>query len=320
MKDLEIIIVNDGSTDSMREVCERYAAEHSNIQVIHQDNRGVSAARNAGLHAATGEFVMFLDADDYFVSGVLSDSLRKELEQSQADVWMFSSYGADRRRKRFSIDMRFGDRTLPGRRIYPAAGTFGSCIYRRDMLISNQIEFDEGVSLNEDQVFKMKALYMATVIRTSADFCYVYCDTPGSIMHTGAERIDRVYAWRCAYDWFVQHVSEEEQARVLPYIQVKIQSRLLLYAKHYVQGGHGEQELRDELQRIDGLQLLESIDASQVMPYQREELRLFQTDRKAFIALARRGGWKIRAERALLRVPVVRWMRDRKRYPLKNLY
>lgn len=64
-RNLEILLVDDGSTDASGEICERYAAEDSRIRVIHKQNGGSSSARNAGLAAASGDYIGFLDADDY---------------------------------------------------------------------------------------------------------------------------------------------------------------------------------------------------------------------------------------------------------------
>lgn len=64
-RNLEIILIDDGSTDSSSRICDEYAAQDSRIKVIHQKNQGVSAARNAGLKIAKGEYVGFVDADDY---------------------------------------------------------------------------------------------------------------------------------------------------------------------------------------------------------------------------------------------------------------
>ena len=62
---LEIILIDDGSPDRCGEICDRYASQDSRIQVIHQSNAGLSAARNAGMDIATGEYISFIDSDDY---------------------------------------------------------------------------------------------------------------------------------------------------------------------------------------------------------------------------------------------------------------
>lgn len=64
-RDLEIILVDDGSPDGCPELCDLWAKRDSRVRVIHQENRGVSAARNTGLDAATGDYLMFVDPDDY---------------------------------------------------------------------------------------------------------------------------------------------------------------------------------------------------------------------------------------------------------------
>lgn len=64
-KELEIIVVNDGSTDNTPYICDQYALRDSRIKIIHKDNEGVSEARNTGIEAATGEYIFFFDGDDF---------------------------------------------------------------------------------------------------------------------------------------------------------------------------------------------------------------------------------------------------------------
>ena len=69
--DYEIIIVDDGSTDSSQSIAQEYAEKHLNIQLFCQQNQGAGAARNKGLELANGDYIYFLDADDYIASNVL---------------------------------------------------------------------------------------------------------------------------------------------------------------------------------------------------------------------------------------------------------
>ena len=70
--DWEMILVDDGSTDKSGRLADEYAAKDNRILVVHQENRGPGAARNAGLDAARGEYVYFLDSDDYIDAGLLN--------------------------------------------------------------------------------------------------------------------------------------------------------------------------------------------------------------------------------------------------------
>lgn len=69
--DLEIILVDDGSKDNSGKICDEYAQQDSRIRVIHQQNQGLSAARNAGIDICTGEYILFVDSDDYLPEGIL---------------------------------------------------------------------------------------------------------------------------------------------------------------------------------------------------------------------------------------------------------
>lgn len=86
--DYEIILVDDGSTDECPVICDSYAAEHDNIRVIHRENGGLSVARNSGIEVAQGEYIMFVDSDDYIEPNVLN-ALMTQIEHERLDVLRF---------------------------------------------------------------------------------------------------------------------------------------------------------------------------------------------------------------------------------------
>lgn len=83
--DLEVILIDDGSTDASGELCDRYAAKDSRVRVIHQKNGGAAAAKNAGLRIASGDYLTFADSDDYLEPGAYS-FLMKTLQETGADA------------------------------------------------------------------------------------------------------------------------------------------------------------------------------------------------------------------------------------------
>ena len=89
--DAEIILVNDGSKDGSEDICREYAEAHPNIRLISQQNGGVSTARNAGLDAAQGEYIVFVDSDDHVVPGFFS-IMDKAIDEEPADLIRFAGY------------------------------------------------------------------------------------------------------------------------------------------------------------------------------------------------------------------------------------
>ena len=75
--DFELLLINDGSIDKSGKICDEYAKKDSRIVVIHKENGGVSSARNKGIEIAQGEWISFIDADDWITPLYLSDLIRK---------------------------------------------------------------------------------------------------------------------------------------------------------------------------------------------------------------------------------------------------
>ena len=90
-ENLEIILVDDGSTDSTPRLCDELAAEDDRITVIHKENGGLGSARNVGIDRAKGEFLYFFDVDDSLEPDFIADSVRMA-QQRQADLIIYGYY------------------------------------------------------------------------------------------------------------------------------------------------------------------------------------------------------------------------------------
>ena len=90
----EIILVDDGSTDSCPQICEEYAAQYNNVRVVHRENGGLSAARNSGIEVAKGAYLMFVDSDDFIEPNVLG-ALMEQVERDNLDVLRYKHQYVD---------------------------------------------------------------------------------------------------------------------------------------------------------------------------------------------------------------------------------
>lgn len=90
-RNIELILVNDGSTDRSGEICDAYKEKDNRIKVIHKSNGGQSGARNLGIEMATGEYIVFLDSDDFWLDDKL-EGMVKKLKNDNPDMLMFKAY------------------------------------------------------------------------------------------------------------------------------------------------------------------------------------------------------------------------------------
>lgn len=160
-KNLEVIVVNDGSTDGSAETCDRYAASDSRIRVLHQDNQGVSAARNRALDRANGEYVLFVDGDDIASPALVATLLRAAYESGLDLVaCRYSRFGTAidfHKPKEIGSTIQSAERALEemfaGKRI--DSGPF--CKLIKGSIIA-KIRFDEDVPVGEDLDFFSRIL------------------------------------------------------------------------------------------------------------------------------------------------------------------
>ena len=189
LKDIEIIMVDDGSPDRCPQICDEYAKKDSRVKVVHKKNNGLGYARNSGLEVATGEYVAFVDSDD-FTSVEAYDTLYKVAKEQNADIVYagFEYQNADGTvDKCFMLDSCFvGKKEITGflsSMIYdnkPKEQTIWMSVwnglYRRSMIESNNVHFEsERQYLSEDILFHTQLIPFCNKIICLPKTFYRYC-------------------------------------------------------------------------------------------------------------------------------------------------
>lgn len=205
LREIEIICVDDGSTDDSRKILKEYAQKDNRVKVIHQENGGAGAARNNGLRHAAGEFLSFLDADDFFEPNMLEEAV-SAAEQYQADFVVFNSdqYHMDKksfvatpwalRVREIPPYMPFSYRQLTGNVFKTFVGWAWDKLYRRSFVLSHNLWFQEQRTTN-DMLFVFSALVVAKRI---AVVNKVFAHQRKGSSQTLS--VTREKSWHCFYD------------------------------------------------------------------------------------------------------------------------
>ncbi|KXX99807.1 bifunctional glycosyltransferase/CDP-glycerol:glycerophosphate glycerophosphotransferase [Bacillus wiedmannii] len=167
LKGIEIIVVDDGSTDNSMTVLGQYEKQHNNLKVYRQQNSGVSAARNAGLQKANGEYVTFLDADDYVhLAGyekMYDVANKNNADMVIANIICFNEYKnwpLSYMKKLFNKEFPL-IRNIAGNLELHLTPSTSNKIFKREMCVLNGIHFDEDLWVGEDLLFTQQCLLVA---------------------------------------------------------------------------------------------------------------------------------------------------------------
>lgn len=217
LQDIEIILVDDGSTDSSGKLCDELVKLDRRIRVIHKENGGLSSARNAGMWIARGKYIGFVDSDDTILN-TMYEELANLIQQYQCDFVMcdYERILADGSKhiKSLEIDSGFYDKQKIVEQIYPDLimgrnldyGPLLSvwhCLYNLEFLKKNNVSFDEEVRWSEDNIFSAFVGYYArSFYYLKNKGLYQYYQNPGTI--TTSYRKD---AWK-VYCTMNEHLTE----------------------------------------------------------------------------------------------------------------
>lgn len=225
-ENVEIIIVDDGSTDESVSICDNFSARHENIRVFHTKNAGVSSARNRGISEACEDYLTFVDADDYLEKDTVAYLVRC-LEETKSDIagcgfQTFSQGEVLRENQRFpdNIEVLSGEEFVD-KGILNGDTRCWSKLYKREIIGSTR--YDETLTIGEDMLF------LLALAQKKAQFCrsdykgYGYFINAAGAMNRKFKEsyMDQITCWQRA---------EEEIVKVYPNLKKKVTSILMISA------------------------------------------------------------------------------------------
>lgn len=235
---IEVILVNDGSSDLSVSICNEYAYIYDNFRVVHKNNGGAASARNAGLQIAKGEYVAFVDPDDY-IDPAYCELPYNEALRTNADIVIFDAdkeYPEDNAKEQFKslchadypfvTDNTDDIQSMRCQILYPYMNAKGGNssfykniplaapwdkLYKRSFLISNSLEFPEELEVLDDMSFNFMAFGKAKVVSYIHMPLYHYQVWNSSI--TNSYRPDRPMQDQKVFRFLISKINEEEVSK-----------------------------------------------------------------------------------------------------------
>ena len=191
-RDFELILLNDGSTDTSGEICDAYAKRDSRVRVVHKENTGVSDTRNRGIDLARGEYLQFLDSDDWITPDATALFVRTATEQ-QCDMVISQFYrviGEHVSQKGAIDEDGLMDRSTYANHMMqkPADFYYGvlwNKFYKRSIITEHRLRMDQSISWCEDFMFNLEYVRHTQTIYAMKVPVYYYVKTKGSLVSQG---------------------------------------------------------------------------------------------------------------------------------------
>ncbi|MBR2992903.1 MAG: glycosyltransferase [Clostridiales bacterium] len=241
---IEIILVDDGSTDSSLDICQKYANADDRIKIVNKGHTGVSNTRNIGISLAKGDFITFVDSDDWLDRDYIR-TLYDGQKQFESEV-VVSGFKIDNERCS-SEAVQITDKcdvidsvqalAFACNSNKPVVGFTWCKLYKRSIIIYNNIKFDETITVNEDSLFNYEVVSKCSkIVRVPTDY-YHYRIRTGSI--TSSARTDlskfrtKILAFTkateldidaCIYNEFFTRVSRELFKTIISYIHLSFRT------------------------------------------------------------------------------------------------
>jgi glycosyltransferase involved in cell wall biosynthesis len=185
-KDLEVVVVNDGSTDNTDKIVQKIADIDNRVKYYKKQNSGVSDTRNLAIEKSSGDYIAFLDADDIWCKNFYDQNLRNEIKEKEADIFSFNFIEADYKMNKGLITYIRG---LDNNKFSYFENHFCSYIYKAKLIQKNHIIFTSQLSIDEDHLFCLDAFMHANDVIPIKKEIFIYRNNPNSLSHTSFDKI-----------------------------------------------------------------------------------------------------------------------------------
>lgn len=191
LHEIEIICINDGSTDGSADILDSYAKKDSRLKIITQENQGLSTTRNNGIKISRGEYISFVDSDDWIDEDFL-EKLYYSAKNSNADIAVCSivKIKNNKPKKLFTIKNKIqATKTIDKYKIckLPRSCYVVNRLYKKELFTENNIFFNTGVYF-EDIEFSHKILHYSKKLITVPQVAYYYFNNPQSIVSVNSDK------------------------------------------------------------------------------------------------------------------------------------
>lgn len=175
---VQVILIDDGSTDSSLEICNKFSSINSNFTVIHQENKGASAARNNGIRNAKGEYMAFLDSDDMITDNYIEVVCRL-CKESRADIIQLDHYCGSPETGYFLKKNQLPQGLIPYEifckfLLEQKSNLLWNKIFKSSCIIENEIYFDDSMIMGEDISFTLEVMKYSNIIQVEHEAVYYY--------------------------------------------------------------------------------------------------------------------------------------------------
>ncbi|MBQ8049664.1 MAG: glycosyltransferase family 2 protein [Oscillospiraceae bacterium] len=187
--DFELILVDDGSPDRSGAICDAYATQDRRVHVIHKPNGGVSSARNTGIDIAKGNWITFIDSDDYVAGSYLQDLYDPDYDMNVVGhIHYVENQAASEPRDLHEelvrcLDVQSFSDVLSRNGKYWLLFCWGR-LFKRQILQRYHLRFEEGLHVGEDYVFSSQYLSLCKSLRLDPSTSYIHTDRQGSLSKT----------------------------------------------------------------------------------------------------------------------------------------